>query len=321
MPTYVAWQYWQWLAVQPKQGNSQDLLEVCHQILLLQAAIGVASLFAAVWSLTIELEVLLNILVPVYTFYSAREVAPESQRDLFAASAYWSLGMALATLGAFFRFDVWRLLRLLPSIVIAGIQWLALGRLWCALQDKRLKQSRFFLNVVVLGKKAVAKPFSCSSRLGKLTGAFGGRLNSDAKLCQRLAERLLAGIPEKLSEAGVTAKVTVGFQRLSVMVLLVILESVDARRALVEVSAGKYADWQQRCRDIMPRRLRDEIDNLFMAAAASEMVRGIPECIAAQLSEIARQDVAVEAKPPEDQADYLLRLLSQLDRQEAEEET
>lgn len=321
MPTNVAWENWRWLAVRPKQGNSQDLLEVCHQILLLQAAIGVASLFGAVWRLTIEFEVLLNILVPVCTFYSAREVAPESQRDLFAATAYWSLGVSLATLGAFFRFDVWRLLSLLPSVVIAGIQWLALGRLWCALQDKRLKQSRFFLNVMVLGKKEAAKPFSCSSRLGKLTSAFGGRLNSDAKLCQRLTERLLAGVPQKLSEAGVTAKVTVEFRRLSVMVLLVTLESVDARCALVDVSVGKHVEWQQRWRDTMPSRLRDEVDNLLMAAAASDMLRGLPECIAAQVLEIARQDVAVEAKSPEDQADYLLRLLSQLDRQEAEEET
>ncbi|CAE8692806.1 unnamed protein product [Polarella glacialis] len=323
----LSWDQFSKVAAHPEQVVVSELLGICHQIFGLQALVGGLVFIPGAWEHRLGIETVLNLAIPAVARYFTRQPHPDNFRVLRVAAIYWLVGICWSVLQCAFFLKVEELPKAIVKLLIYVIQWVALARLWRMLQDEQLKAQRFFLNFVVMNKEEVVKAqvqkrtgwgdAVGTKRLGRLAAALANRKFTDEKFCLNLASKIEANIPEKMILNGISAHAELQFQKGSIIVVLVTIENVDIHK-LIEVKAdAKMADkisWWLSC---LPNRAMTEVNGLIMSQLGNNLLTKLPDQIAKEMMEVGGVQVAVEARPPKEEAEYLFALLAQANQHDA----
>jgi len=320
----LRWDNLQMVARHPERVDPGELTAICHQIFLVQGTLGVVSFVPAAYSHTLGLETVLNVVIPWWGFYSTKEVDPENYRPIRIAAVYWVLGAVFGLLQCIFSLDYRALPRVLLKTGISIVQWIAFARLWRILLHEKMTKARFYLNIVVLNKKEVVnagvqKKTGLEGRgLGRLAGVLANCMVTDDKFGANLGKRLEEMIPRRMEEQGIKAKAALEFKRGNLVVMLVTVKSVDMRtlvaKKLGDDKANKFNKWHE----FLPRSLQREFEDFVISRLAAGLMTKLPENVAEKMKEMGGMEVAAEAKTPEEEAEYLFKLLAQLDQTDAE---
>lgn len=319
------WKKLEQIAMQPEHVDIKELLQICHQIFLVQSILGVILFIPAAYNHTIGYEQIFNVVVPASGFHYTHDEDPQHYRFIRQAAIYWLVGIVWKLL----HFVVDPSLKSLPKtlllLAVNSLQWVALARLWRMMQDTQKHKASFFLNVVVLNKKAVVEQKvqsktgwgnSVGTRtLGHLAGALANRMVKDEKFCSGIAAKMAENIPEKMRLSGITAEAIPQFSQGSIFVVQVNILNVDVKQLVAKKAGEEKAEQLSEWLFFLPARFQDEIRSLLTHRVSQGLLQQLPDKVAHELKEVGGIEVAVQAKSPAEEAEYLFALLSHADAQ------
>jgi len=208
------------------------------------------------------------------------------------------------------------------AVAAYGIQWLALARLWCWLYVQHIASVQFYLNIVIeSGRNPFYSRATTTGRSSRSTSVdlLADRILDDKYAC-RLAEGVEKMICEKLrDEAAISAKAKKHFQRGNLIVVLVSIERVNLRKMLElkgEQQRLRKVDVVMRILRQLPMPLKFDLEQVFLSQICRQMIEQVPSKLTRQMCEIGGVNVDVEAKTKDEQADFLLEAMRQLDEED-----
>ncbi|CAK9064240.1 unnamed protein product [Durusdinium trenchii] len=146
---------------------------------------------------------------------------------------------------------------------------------------------------------------------------------ADDKYASRLAESVENMIRDKLrDEAAIMAKAKKHFQRGNLIVVLVSIERIDMRKMLElkgEQHRLRRVDLIMKCLRFIPIPLKFDVEEVLLTQLCRNMIGNVPSQLTRQMCEIGGVNVDVEAKSKDQQADYLLEAMRQLDEEDIQE--
>eukprot|EP00913_Durusdinium_trenchii_P025597 g24025.t1 len=259
---------------------SPELLLLARQFFALHALLGLLGLLVEALAQTVTLAGLWNVAFPVTGMHFARENGGTNR----------------------------------------AVRWLALARLWCWLHVQQTSSVQFYLNIVIESGKEhwLSRATASTIRSTRSTSTF-----ADDKYASRLAESVENMIRDKLrDEAAIMAKAKKHFQRGNLIVVLVSIERIDMRKMLElkgEQHRLRRVDLIMKCLRFIPIPLKFDVEEVLLTQLCRNMIGNVPSQLTRQMCEIGGVNVDVEAKSKDQQADYLLEAMRQLDEEDIQE--
>ncbi|CAJ1439913.1 unnamed protein product [Effrenium voratum] len=302
------------LMEKPDRLSVSELLLLARQFFALHALLGLLSLFLQALAQSVTVPGLWNVAFPLVGMHFAKDVGGANR-----AVRWWIAYWLLETLFTFFQtigHDA-----NIRAIAAYGLQWFVLARLWCWLHVQQSCSVQFYLNIVIESGREhfYSRP---TMRSGRSTSVdlLSDRDFSDDKYISRLAEGVERMICEKLrDEAAMVAKAKKHFQRGNLIVVLVTIERVDMRRMLElkgEQHRLRRVDVVMRLLRHLPVPLKLDLEQVLLSQICRNMIENVPSQLTRQMCEIGGVNVDVEAKGKDEQADFLLEAMRQLDEED-----
>lgn len=309
------------LAEKPSGLSVSELLLLARQFFALHALLGLLGLLVEALAQTVTLAGLWNVAFPVTGMHFARENGGTNR-----AVRWWIAYWLLETLFSFFQ-GLSRGDTNLRVLALYGLQWLALARLWCWLHVQQTSSVQFYLNIVIESGKEhwLSRATASTIRSTRSTSVdlLADKTFADDKYASRLAESVENMIRDKLrDEAAIMAKAKKHFQRGNLIVVLVSIERIDMRKMLElkgEQHRLRRVDLIMKCLRFIPIPLKFDVEEVLLTQLCRNMIGNVPSQLTRQMCEIGGVNVDVEAKSKDQQADYLLEAMRQLDEEDIQE--
>ena len=307
------------LVEKPERLSMLELLLLARQFFALHAVLGLCSLLLQMFGRCVTLSGIWNVVFPLAGMHFARHEGMGSYRAVRWWMAFWLLETLFALIQSVGRTGAVINVR---AVAAYGIQWLALARLWCWLYVQHIASVQFYLNIVIESGRNLF--YSRATTTGRSSRSSSVDLLADRILDDKYASRLAEGVEkmicEKLrDEAAISAKAKKHFQRGNLIVVLVSIERVNMRKML------ELKGEQQRLRKVdlvmkvvrqLPVPLKFDLEQVLLSQICRNMIEQVPSKLTRQMCEIGGVNVDVEAKTKDEQADFLLEAMRQLDEED-----
>mmetsp|Transcript_32662 Transcript_32662/g.73202 ORF Transcript_32662/g.73202 Transcript_32662/m.73202 type:complete len:351 (-) Transcript_32662:259-1311(-) len=305
------------LVQQPDSLDLGLLLESCKQVLGMQAVIGALRFLWSAWGCALELEDVAAVVLPSIGYHACcTQVKNVKFQGLMLPAGYWFLSTVFKFARAIAATSLLTFVMGIFGAAISGVQWLALVRLWRAVQRLALQDVKFYLNCDVKNKADVVRKGVSK----KVTEAFGREMPAVASALGSVAKHavtndkfitgfsngLAENIPEKLKdEAGIVVDVEVKYKQPegTFCVFLLRVVDIDLRKLLAasqgEATAKKLAEYL----DMVPL-LKKEFEAFVLFQAAAGLLSNLPKSVAAQMKEVGGIEVEAVGCSQADQSEY-----------------
>ena len=308
------------LVEKPERLSRLELLLLARQFFALHAVLGLCSLLLQLLWRSVTLAGIWNVAFPLAGMHFARHEGMGSYRAVRWWTAFWLLETLFTLIQSVGRTGTVINARAMAAY---GIQWLALARLWCWLYVQHIASVQFYLNIVIESGKDLfyTRTTTTTGRTNRSSSVdlLAGRVLDD-KYASRLAEGVEKMICEKLrDEAAISAKAKKHFQRGNLIVVLVSIERVNLRKMLElkgEQHRLRKVDIVMKVVRQLPIPLKFDLEQVVLSQICRSMIEQVPSKLTRQMCEIGGVNVDVEAKTKEEQADFLLDAMRQLDEED-----
>eukprot|EP00930_Biecheleria_cincta_P055212 TRINITY_DN4155_c0_g1_i1.p1 TRINITY_DN4155_c0_g1~~TRINITY_DN4155_c0_g1_i1.p1 ORF type:complete len:382 (-),score=68.81 TRINITY_DN4155_c0_g1_i1:50-1195(-) len=315
-PRKLRWHLIERLINSPEKLSLHELLLLCRLFFALQAVVGLASFVFELRGRSLSFAGFGNLIFPLAGIYYARHDST-GPRAVRWWAAYWLLATVTSFLQALCSLSFRGLTLGARCTLVYGVQWAILARLWCWLNVRHIASVQFYLNIVVSAGNLEALRAATASNVDLLAG----RLVSDDKRATSLAKGVEEMIAKRMrDDAAIAATVKKAFQRGNLIVVLVSVEHIDMRKMLElkgkQQKLGRVDTLCASLRRWLPAWLRGDLEALLLAEVSQGLLEDIPQQLTRQMWELGGVNVDVEAKPKEEEADFLLQTMRQLDEEE-----
>ncbi|CAE8711411.1 unnamed protein product [Polarella glacialis] len=306
----------------PEQLNLQELLGLCTQFFALQTVIGVVSFAHSMFTRSLSLAACEQIAFPLAGLYWAQDER-RGPRDVRWWAAFW----LISSLRGFVRVAVTGIgLQVFVAMAFTSMlyftQWCILARLWCWLHIRNATTAQFYLNVVIENSKDAQQSRARDQlrQAGSVVDLVTSSLVLDSEDAATLFQNVEAIIAQHIRDkAGISATVRKELQRGNLVVVLVAVKSIDARKMLQLAGAQEKLKRIDMCLHLIkgfPAWIKSDAENVLLSHVAAGLLENVSKEMVGQICQLGGADVDVEVKSKDAEPAFLVAAMKQLDNEE-----
>lgn len=317
--------------------DSKALNAACNQVFIIQTVVTVVDVLWAIATWSLKTHHVVTLVLCASGFYATKEWNPNSWMFIVIPSTILAFFSAADMLGFLFSFN-YSFLRLISHAVMTGISFLQVSgvfSLWTTLMEEAVQNNTMYLNITVCNKEEFVdqKLTQKMGKMGHFLAKAANKMITDQKFTTKIADKLSAGIPEKMARQGVSIQSEVVYVKLNYFVLRLTVKNVDACKLVAtkhykegdknplpdpenDLKAAKLHWYLSK----VPSAVRPKLEYTMNLVMCRKLLKKLPEGVVRKMKNEADLEIKCVGKSDRKQASYFFDFVKILGEEDDEEE-